>query len=159
MAKRQQLIKCPPEQVWKILADGTSYAQWVVGTQDILHVDPAWPAVGARLRFRVGLGPVNFEDSCVVRICEPGRRLELEAKADPFGTARIAIELIPWAEHTLVILDEHPLLGPGARLQGPPSELLLHLRNRRMLGNLARTALEQHERAGVPRGVQAPSRL
>ena len=147
MAQRQQLIKCPPDQVWNVLADGTSYAQWVVGTQHILHVDPSWPAVGAHLRFRVGIGPLNFQDSCVVRICEPGRRLELEAKAEPFGTARIAIELIPWAEHTLVILDEHPLLGPGARLQGPPSELLLHLRNRRMLANLARTAIKQQAAA------------
>ena len=155
MAKRQQLIKCPPDQVWKILADGTSYAQWVVGTQHILHVDPAWPAVGAHLRFRVGIGPIHFQDSCVVRISEPGRRLELEAKAEPFGTARIAVELIPWGQHTLVILDEHPLLGPGARLQGPPSELLLHLRNRRMLGNLARTAVEQPGRTGADTSAPA----
>ena len=58
-----------------------------------------------------------------------------------------------------MILDEHPLLGPGARLQGPPSELLLHLRNRRMLGNLARTAVEQHDQGAAPRDVQAASRL
>jgi hypothetical protein len=159
VAKRQQLITCPPDQVWKILADGTSYAQWVVGTQHILHVDATWPAVGAHLRFRVGLGPLNFEDSCVVRICEPERRLELEARAEPFGTARIAIELIPWAQHTLVLLDEHPLLGPGARLQGPPSELLLHLRNRRMLGNLARTAVEQQTRPGTRDASPAPDRV
>jgi uncharacterized protein YndB with AHSA1/START domain len=143
MAARQQLVKCPPHQVWQVLADGSSYAQWVVGTQEILHVDPAWPAVGAALRFQLGLGPLHFQDSCVVRICEPERRLELEARAQPFGTARIAFTLIPWAADTLVILDEHPLLGPGARLQGPPSEFILHLRNRRMLGNLARVAIKK----------------
>lgn len=145
MAERQQLVKCSPHQVWQVLANGESYAQWVVGTQEILEVDPAWPAVGAALRFRAGIGPLHFEDSCVVRICEPERRLELEAIAEPFGTARIAFTLIPWSTHTLVILDEHPLRGPGALLQGPPSELILHLRNRRILGNLARTAVEHRE--------------
>lgn len=142
MAKRQQLVKCPPGQVWDVLSDGRRYAQWVVGTQRILHVDPSWPDTGASLRFQVGVGPLHFENRCVVRICEPRRRLELEARADPLGTARIAITLIPWGDHTLVILDESPLLGLGARMHGPPVELLLHLRNRHMLGNLARTAVE-----------------
>ncbi len=143
MAQRQQLIECPPARVWDVLADGGTYAQWVVGTKEILHADNDWPAVGAGLRFRVGLGPLTFEDTCVVRICEPGSRLELEAKAEPFGTARIAFTLLPWADHTLVILDEHPLRGLGARIQGPPTELVLHLRNRHMLANLARTATKE----------------
>jgi carbon monoxide dehydrogenase subunit G len=140
MARRQQLIEAPPERVWQVLADGATYARWVVGTQDILATDPEWPQVGAALRFQVGLGPLHFRDSCTVRICEPGRRLELEAKAESFGTARIAFDLVAWGEHTLVLLDEHPLLGVGARIKGPPSELVLHLRNRRILGNLAREA-------------------
>ncbi|MFD4533545.1 SRPBCC family protein [Kitasatospora sp. NPDC058397] len=140
MAQRQQLIECPPSQVWDILADGDRYAEWVVGTKEILHADSHWPTVGAALRFRGGLGPLTFEDTCEVRICETRRRLELEAKAEPFGTARIAFTLIPWADHTLVILDEHPLRGLGARLHGPPIELALHLRNRHLLTNLARNA-------------------
>jgi uncharacterized protein YndB with AHSA1/START domain len=149
MAQRQQLIECPPSQVWDILADGHSYAQWVVGTREILHTDGRWPEVGALLRFRAGLGPWTFEDTCEVRICEDQRRLELEAEAKPFGTARIAFTLIPWARHTLVILDEHPLRGLGARLQGPPTEIALHLRNRQLLANLARTATRARR---APRG-------
>lgn len=140
MAERHQLVKCPPERVWEILADGDSYARWVVGTQEILSVDTRWPAVDAELRFQAGLGPLRIQDTCIVRICEPRHRLELEAMARPFGTARIAFRLIPWSENTLVILDEHPLIGPGARLQGPVSEFLLHLRNRRLLDNLATVA-------------------
>ncbi|MEY9930515.1 hypothetical protein ABH926_005162 [Catenulispora sp. GP43] len=77
----------------------------------------------------------------------PTRRLELEAMAKPFGTARIAFTLIPWSDNTLVILDEHPLLGPGARLQGPLSECFLHVRNRRLLTNLARVTVTNHETA------------
>lgn len=147
MAERQQLVKCPPRQVWQALANGESYARWVVGTQEIVHVDSAWPAMGSVLRFRAGIGPINFEDSCIVRLCEPENRLELEAKAEPFGTARIAFNLLPWGANTVVVFDEHPLVGPGARLQGPLSELMLHVRNRRVLGNLARVAVREHQGA------------
>jgi len=129
MAERHQLVKCSPDQVWRILASGDSYARWVVGTQRILSVDAAWPAVGAELCFQAGVGPLRITDSCVVRISEPEHRLELEAMADPFGTARIAFTLSPWR------------LGPGARLQGAVSERLLHMRNRRLLDNLARVAV------------------
>ncbi|WP_030461970.1 SRPBCC family protein, partial [Kitasatospora sp. NRRL B-11411] len=148
MAQRQRLIDSPPEQVWDVLSNPRSYAQWVVGTQDVLDADDHWPEVGARLRFLVGLGPAALEDTCVVRICEPGRRLELEAAAAPFGTARIAFSLIPWDRHTLLILDEHPLRGLGARLENPLTEFVLHLRNRRLLTNLARNAAHH----GAPPG-------
>lgn len=151
MAKRHQLVKCSPDQVWRILASGDSYARWVVGTQKILSVDAAWPAVGAELRFQAGLGPLRIKDSCVVRICEPQHRLELEAMAEPFGTARIAFTLSPWSTHTLVTLDEHALLGPGARLQGAISERLLHARNRRLLDNLARVAVTERLSPDVDR--------
>jgi hypothetical protein len=140
MAERHQLVECSPDRVWRVLATGDSYARWVVGTQKILSVDSSWPAVGAELRFQAGLGPLRIKNSCVVRICEPEHRLELEAMAEPFGTARIAFNLSPWSSNTLVILDEHPLLGPGARLHGVISERLLHLRNRRLLDNLAKVA-------------------
>ncbi|WP_106970466.1 SRPBCC family protein [Kitasatospora phosalacinea] len=143
MAQRQRLVQATPEQVWGLLANARSYAQWVVGTQDVLDADDHWPEVGARLKFRVGVGPATLEDTCVVRICEPGRRLELEAAADPFGTARIAFSLTPWGDHTLLILDEHPLRGLGARLENPLTEFVLHLRNRRLLSNLARSAADR----------------
>jgi uncharacterized protein YndB with AHSA1/START domain len=132
------LIQASPTQVWQVLSDPRRYAEWVVGTREIKQADEGWPDVDARLRYVLGFGPVTFDDECVVRVCEPERRLELEAMAKPFGSARIAIELVPWAADTVVVVDEHPLRGLGAALEGPPSELFLHLRNRRMLGNLAR---------------------
>lgn len=146
MAERHRLVKCPPQRVWQALADGDGYARWVVGTQRILSVDGAWPAVGAELRFQAGVGPFRIEDSCVVRVSEPWQRLELEAIAEPFGSARIAFTLNPWSDDTLVILDEHPLWGPGARLHGLVTERLLHLRNRRLLDNLARVAAGDRSR-------------
>ncbi|MEU8137904.1 SRPBCC family protein [Streptodolium elevatio] len=159
MARRQHLIDASPSRVWDVLADPHRYAEWVVGTRRIDRADPAWPQEHARLVYTVGLGPVTFQDECVVRLCDPGKRLELEAMAPPFGTARIGIELLPWDTGTLVLVDEHPLRGPAARLHGPPGEFLLHLRNRKMLHNLARVAEEAaraaHERTFAASGTDA----
>ncbi|MFE4665978.1 SRPBCC family protein [Streptomyces sp. NPDC056716] len=141
MARSRRLILTAPGDVWALLADGHRYGEWVTGTRAVLAVDPRWPQVGARLRVRVGAGPLTLDDSCVVRICEPGRRLELEARADPFGAARIAMRLLPWGGHTLFTLDWHPLRGPGTRMHGLPVDYLVAVRNGMMLTKFARIAV------------------
>ena len=120
MARSRRLILSSPSEVWGLLSDGYRYGEWVTGTQQILAADAHWPDVGARLRVRVGLGSLSLDDTCVVRICEPRRRLELEAKAGPFGAARIVMNLIPWGEHTVFVLDWHPLQAghPGPQHAG-----------------------------------------
>ena len=144
MARNRRLILSSPSEVWSLLADGSRYGEWVTGTQRVLTVDPHWPDVGARLRVRVGVGPVTLDDDVVVRICEPGRRLELEARAEPFGAARIAMRLIPWGEHTLFVIDGHPLRGPGTRMHGLPVDYVVAIRNGMMLTKLARIAVREH---------------
>ncbi|MFE0440459.1 SRPBCC family protein [Streptomyces nigra] len=144
MARNRRLILSSPSEVWSLLADGSRYGEWVTGTQRVLTVDPHWPDVGARLRVRVGMGPVTLDDDVVVRICEPGRRLELEARAEPFGAARIAMRLIPWGEHTLFVIDWHPLRGPGTRMHGLPVDYVVAIRNGMMLTKLARIAVREH---------------
>jgi len=140
VAKRQRLVQASPAAIWDVLSDAQRYAEWVVGTRRITRADTEWPNEGARLEYTLGVGPLTFHDTCVVRVCEPGRHLELEALARPFGSARIAIELIRWGADCVVTVDEHPLRGLAARLHGPPAEAAIHLRNRRMLANLAREA-------------------
>jgi hypothetical protein len=146
VARNRRLILSSPSEVWGLLSDGYRYGEWVTGTQQILAADPQWPNEGARLRVRVGLGALTLDDTCVVRICEPRRRLELEAKAAVFGAARIAMSLIPWGEHTLFILDWHPLRGPGTRMHGFPVDYLVAIRNGMMLTKLARIAVREHGR-------------
>ncbi|MFH0516028.1 SRPBCC family protein [Streptomyces sp. M41] len=141
MARNRRLILSSPSKVWSLLSDGHRYGEWVSGTQQVLEADPHWPDVGARLQVRVGVGPLALDDTCVVRISEPERRLELEAKADPFGAARIAMNLIPWGEHTLFVLDWHPLRGPGIRMHGLPVDYIVSIRNGMMLTKLARIAV------------------
>ncbi|MET9919529.1 SRPBCC family protein [Streptomyces sp. NPDC006435] len=153
MARNRRLILSSPSEVWDLLSDGRRYGEWVSGTQQIIDVDPHWPEAGARLRVRVGAGPLTLDDTCVVRICEPRHRLELEAKADPFGAARIAMNLIPWGENTLFILEWHALRGPGTRMHGLPVDYLVSIRNGMMLTKLARIAVREHRDSpgGVPR--------
>lgn len=121
MARNRRLILSTPSEVWRLLADGHRYGEWVTGTQQVLAADPHWPQVGARLKVRVGSGPFTLDDTCVVRRCEPERRLELEARAEPFGAARIAMRLAPWGGSTLFTLDWHPCGDPAPGCTGSPS--------------------------------------
>ncbi|MDK1348563.1 SRPBCC family protein [Streptomyces sp. 378] len=151
MAVRHRLIRVPPSAVWDVLADGRRYAEWVVGTSESHPVRGQWPRTGAAIHYEVRLGPARLENETVVRHCEEGTRLELEANAGVLGTARIAIELRPWGEHCLVIVDEHPLMGAGGRLHNVGFEALIQLRHRAMLARLARLCEAQANQEGDTR--------
>lgn len=138
MAIVNVLVRRPPERVWEVLADGFAYADWVVGTRQIRAVDDGWPAVGTSIHYTVGVGMLSFRGRTTVRAIEEGHTLGLEADAGPLGTARIMIELLPWGEDTVVLLDEHPLRGPGYALHNAFSDALLLLRGRPMVKHLAR---------------------
>lgn len=138
MAVVNVLVERPRDQVWEVLADGTAYSDWVVGTSQIRAVDESWPEVGSSLHYTVGLGPLGLRGRTTVRAAEPGRTLGLEADAGPLGTARIAIELLDWDGDTVVVLDEHPLRGPAWFLHNAVSEAVLAVRGRPMVKNLAR---------------------
>jgi hypothetical protein len=60
------------------------------------------------------------------------------------------MNLIPWGENTLFVLDWHPLRGPGIRMHGLPVDYVVAVRNGMMLTKLARIALR--ERDGSARG-------
>ncbi|MGY1577453.1 SRPBCC family protein [Streptomyces sp. MN13] len=164
MAVRHCLIKTSPRTVWAVLADGTRYADWVVGTASSRPVRGQWPQQDAAIGYEVRIGPATLTNETVVRRCEEGVALELEAKAGWLGTARIAIELRPWGEHCLVLVDEHPLRGAGGRLHNVGVEALIQLRHRAMLARLARlceatagaeTGGGAHAGVGSPGGAHA----
>jgi carbon monoxide dehydrogenase subunit G len=139
------LVERRPEAVWDVLADGWSYAEWVIGTETIRHVDQGWPAMGTSIQYRVAVGPLHLDDKTTVRFVQPGRHLQLEANFARLGAARVAIEILPWGEgDSVVTIDEHPLRGPAARLHSAPVEVLLRLRNRSMARNLARVVVARH---------------
>ncbi|MFI1439747.1 SRPBCC family protein [Streptomyces fructofermentans] len=137
MAVRHRLIRRSPREVWAVLADGTRYADWVVGAAASYPVRGRRPEVDSAIGYRVRVGCFDLTNRTVVRACAEERELELEAGAGALGTARIAIELRPWGDDTLVIIDEHPLRGVGGLLHNVGVEALVQLRHRAMLGRLA----------------------
>ncbi|MFJ4773180.1 SRPBCC family protein [Streptomyces uncialis] len=149
MAVRHRLIRRPLTAVWAVLADGSRYGEWVVGPDSSRQTDGDWPQTGATLEYTVRLGPWSGTGRTIVRDVDPPRRIELEADSGRLGTARIAIEVRPWGEHTLVILDEHPLRGPGGHLHNPALDALLQLRNRKMLSRLADVVEKTSRRPAV----------
>ncbi|MFC9685539.1 SRPBCC family protein [Streptomyces sp. NPDC056948] len=154
MAVRHRLIKVSPQTVWDVLADGGRYAEWVVGTSASEPVRGQWPQTGSAIGYEVRIGPWRLTNETVVRHCEEGSKLGLEARAGLLGTARIAIQLLPWGEHCLVIVDEHPLQGASGRLHNVGVEALIQLRHRAMLARLARVCQTQEAEAGRPPSFQ-----
>ncbi|MGW0565286.1 SRPBCC family protein [Streptomyces sp. NPDC003016] len=148
MAVRHHLIRRPPEVVWEVLADGSRYGDWVVGTSQSRPEKGDWPQVGATIEYTVRLGPWAATGQTVVRRSEPPYELELEADSGPLGTARIAIEVRPWGDDALIILDEHPLRGVGGMLHNTALDALLQLRHRSMLGRLAKVVEHVPRHAG-----------
>lgn len=139
MAVRHRLIRRPPAEVWAVLADGSRYGDWVVGPDSSREAGSDWPELGSSIEYAVRLGPWTGTGRTTVRDIDPPRRIELEADSGRLGTARIAIEVRPWGRETLVIVDEHPLRGPGAALHNAALDALLQLRHRSMLARLADT--------------------
>ncbi|WP_407561757.1 SRPBCC family protein [Streptomyces sp. 184] len=150
MARRHRLIKVVPAQVWTVLADGSRYAEWVVGTASSEPVRGRWPEVGAAIGYEVRLGPLRLANETVVRRCVEGSVLEMEANAGALGTARIALEVHPWGENTLVTVDEHPLRGMARTLHNVGVEALIQLRHRTMLARLAHICEAEPAGPGVP---------
>ncbi|TXS52465.1 SRPBCC family protein [Streptomyces sp. t39] len=139
MALRHRLVHRTPRQVWDVLSDGDRFGEWVVGTTRSAEQDGDWPAEGARLAYTVRIGPWEADGRTVVRVSEPPHRLELEAYSGPLGTARIAFELRPWGDDTLVLFDEHPLRGPGGALHNAAFDAVQQLRHRALLRRFAET--------------------
>ena len=140
MARNELVIGAAPAVVWQVLADPRAYGDWVVGSAEVREWDEGWPAVGRRLRHRIGPGPLAIEDYTAVLAADPPRRLVLRANARPLGVARIELRVEPHPAGALVTMVENPA-GRLARLLLPlPVRVLLRLRNGESLRRLRRLA-------------------
>ena len=119
-----------------MLADGWTYPLWVVGASHMRTVDPEYPAVGACLHHSVGLWPLLIEDTTEVLAVEPDRRLVLQARAWPTGTAHVELQLEPAPGGTMVRMTECAASGPAALLPAPVQSAMLRPRNREALSRL-----------------------
>lgn len=103
----------PPDQVFAVLADGWSYASWVVGASRVRDVDATWPAAGSRIHHSFGLWPVVVDDVSTVLEVDPGRHLRLQAAGRPVGEATVDITLHPEGDGCRVAIKEDATRGPG----------------------------------------------
>ncbi len=129
-----------PEQTWAVLADGWSFAGWVVGASRIREVDLGWPAEGTRIHHSVGGWPLVLDDTTTVLRSAEQRELVLQARGWPAGEARVELELTPQTvsggDGCRITMREDATHGPGRFLPLPLRWLGIVPRNRECLRRL-----------------------
>ena len=138
-------VDAPVQAVWDVLADGWSYATWVVGASRVRDVDLGWPAVGARIHHSFGLWPMLVDDTTeVLRSSEPGE-LVLRARGWPAGEAEVVLTVSSRGVETCsVSIEEDATSGPGTLIPRPARQLAIGSRNVETLKRLAYLAEGRH---------------
>jgi NAD(P)-dependent dehydrogenase (short-subunit alcohol dehydrogenase family)/uncharacterized protein YndB with AHSA1/START domain len=147
MASNRVHIDASPEEVFAFLSDAYNFPKWVVGAAGVRDADEEFPAVGSRFHHKVATWPLNLKDHTEVIEVDPPKRLVLQAKARPLGTATIELDLGESAGGTEVRMEE----TPGDRLTSlvagnPVVDTAIRVRNAEALARLKR-AVE-----GTPEG-------
>lgn len=150
-------ILASPEEVFAVLADAWSYADWVVGTKAVLAVDPGFPCVGTRFRPRVRAGRTDVDGETKVLAADGIRSLHLRASMEDLGDADIAFELEATATGTLLTMHENPVGDKPASVVGRWSDGLLRVRNSETLWRLKSLTEARASRGTVDPVVRAPS--
>lgn len=131
-----RIIAAPPEDVWEVLADPTTYPRWLVGAERIRSVDEEFPAPGAAFRHEVGAAPgLTLPDRTTAIGVRPGRSITLLVRARPVFEGRVRLEVAPHERGAIVHLREEPV-GP-LRVLAPLLAPLLAGRNAWSLARLA----------------------
>lgn len=144
MARNEVDIAAPRAVVFDVLKDPAAYVRWVVGGRRLRDVDEGWPAPGTAFHHEVGVPPFLVRDYTRVLELVEGTRVVLEAKARPFGTANVAIEVADAGPgRTRVVLDEVPLAGPVRLLPRAVFDAITKGRNTESLRRLKNIAEER----------------
>jgi uncharacterized protein YndB with AHSA1/START domain len=140
MSRNTIIVDAPPQTVWDVLADPTSYEIWVVGNKSVRGYDKSWPAPGSEFHHKVGFGVLATKDRTRAVEADPPRRLVMLVRALPFIRARVTFTLQPEGSGTRVTMEERPEGGPWEQLWNPVLEKLTELRNAETLRRLKRLA-------------------
>ena len=144
MAEVYRDMNASPQEIFTVLADGWTYASWVVGASHMRDVDPHWPEIGARLHHRVGPWPLSIDDTTHVAAMEPDRLLELDAHVWPMGSAWARLTLEPLgADCTRVRFAEKFSSTLARRIPEPLQAALIVPRNRESLARLEDIAVRR----------------
>jgi uncharacterized protein YndB with AHSA1/START domain len=143
-------MAAPPEAVFAAMSDAWLFPVWVVGATHVRTVDENWPAPGARMHHQVGPWPIAVSDSTQVIECEAPTRLVMQARAYPFGEARVELAVRPVSGGSPVRMAEAPTHGAGRLLDNPLQRRLLAARNRESLARLAAVVENRRETSTRP---------
>jgi uncharacterized protein YndB with AHSA1/START domain len=129
MSRNQITVSASPDEVFAVLDDADAYPQWVVGARRLRRVDPDWPREGSEFHHAIGLPGAELHDSTEVVEHTAPRRIVLEVRFRPSGTARVEISVDPVDGGSVVTMEEHPRSGPVSSLPRFLTDPALHLRN------------------------------
>jgi hypothetical protein len=147
MSVNYRSMKCSPEDVFAVIADGWLFPVWVVGASRMREVDAAWPAVGAKLKHSFGSWPVLINDETTVEEWDAPRHAVLRPKGWPIGEALVTIDVKPSKRGCLVRIHERAIKGPGTLIPSPIMSIGLHLRNIETLRRLSFVAEARADKA------------
>lgn len=132
----RRTIKARPDDVWAVLADPTTYPDWLIGAQLVRSVDGDFPRPGSDFHHEVGPNKeLTLPDSTTAIEAERPRLLALKVRARPFLEAIARFELLEVPDGTELVLGEQPV-GPF-RFAAPVLRPLVAARNARSLAKLA----------------------
>jgi NAD(P)-dependent dehydrogenase (short-subunit alcohol dehydrogenase family) len=131
-------VAAAADDVWSVLAEGWSYAMWVVGTARVRAVDDGWPSTGTQIHHSVGVWPLLLNDSTSALESRAPERLVLEARGWPLGKAHVTVEVRPDGPRSCVVsIREDAVAGPGTLVPKPVRQAMIVPRNREALRRLA----------------------
>lgn len=137
MSVNARVMRCTPDDVFRVLGDGWLFPAWVVGASRMREVDEAWPNVGATLHHSFGVWPVLIDDSTVIEALDAPRHIRMRPKGWPIGEARVTIDVKPRGEGCVVRIQEEAIAGPGRLVPRFLLDIVLSWRNRETLHRLA----------------------
>lgn len=146
-------VEAPARAVWDVLADGWSYATWVVGASRVRKVDDSWPAEGAQIHHSFGLWPLLINDTTSSERSTETSELVLTARGWPAGEARVTISITPRGDAGCTVrIEEDAVKGPGTLIPKPARQLAIGPRNVEALKRLAFLAEGRHRNHDRPQG-------
>jgi len=145
MATNSRRMRCRPEDVFRVLADGWLYPAWVVGATRMRAVEAEWPNPDSELHHSVGVWPLVLNDTTRSVEWTPTGRFVLIARGWPVGEAKVTIRVRTDDDGCVVRIDEEPLHGPAALIPRVLTTPLLRFRNTETLRRLAYLAEGRRE--------------